>query len=80
MKLSNLKIGDKVKVYCTGALVEATVIKIENGGIITEHKPVRWGRDEYKKTAIYPSGYLQTKYGKSATTPKAFYNNKEITI
>jgi hypothetical protein len=91
MKLSQLKIGDKITHYCSGKLVEGTVIELKNGGVITSHEPVRWGRDTYEKTGIYEASELQKKWGgtdengqpckaKHQTTPAAFLNGNNIRI
>ena len=89
MKLSKLKPGQQIEVYCTGLLVKATVIKKFNDGFITEHEPVKWGRDEYTQTFVGPSSYLQSKWGGTDkngqpckgpdTTPGSFYKGKPIT-
>lgn len=88
MKLQDLKIGDKITHYCSGAIVEGTVIEIKNDGVITEHEPVQWGMDIYTKTGVYPSTYLQKKWGGKdkngqpgkgpETTPGAWYNGKPL--
>lgn len=80
MKLSNLKPGSEVQVYCFGELVKAKVIKRYGNGWITEHKPIRWGNDDHTQTFLNPSSWLQSTYNGSQTTPKAFYKGKEITI
>lgn len=88
MKLQDLKIGDKITHYCSGKLVEGTVIEIKGDGVICEHEPVNWGRDIYTRTGIYPSTYLQKKWGGtdkngqpckgSETTPGAWYKGKRL--
>lgn len=80
MKLSQLKIGDKITHYCSGVIVEGTVKKIVSPThIITEHEGIMWGKDEYKNTAIVESTPLQKKYGKEVT-PGAWYKGEEITV
>ena len=88
MKLQNLKIGDKITHYCSGKLVEGTVIEKKGHGVICEHEPVRWGNDTYTQTGIYPSTYLQKKWGGTdkngqptkgpETTPGAWYKGKRL--
>lgn len=77
MKLTDLKIGDEVETYCAGEIVKAKVTKKEGNFITVTHRPVRWGRDEFTETIIKPSTVLQYRHSK--TTPKAWYNNKELT-
>lgn len=87
MNLQDLKIGDTIKHYCSGLIVTGKVIEVKNDGVITEHEPVQWGRDIYTKTGVYPSSYLQKKWGgtdesgqpcksKYETTPAAWYNDE----
>lgn len=95
MKLKDLKIGDKITHYCTGKLVEGTVIELKKCHegkpmVITQHEPVQWGRDEYKTSSICESSYLQKKWGGTNehglpskgpdTTPGAWYNGKPLTV
>ena len=79
MKLQDLKIGDKITHYCSGAIVEGTVIEINENGVITEHEPVQWGKDTYTKTGIHKSTYLQAKWANEPVTPKSWYNGKPLT-
>jgi hypothetical protein len=78
MKLSELKIGDKIQCYCFSELVEATVAKREGNSVLVKHKTMRWGNDYFGETYIMPSTRLQMPY--SQTTPGAFYNGEKITL
>jgi hypothetical protein len=89
MQLQKLKIGDKVKHYCFGNLIEGEVIQTDGRGVLTRHEPIQWGREKFTETYIAPSTYLQKKWGGKdkdgnpakgmETTPGAFYNDKPIT-
>jgi len=76
MNLQDLKIGDKIEVYCAGELVTAEVIKQDKTGVTVKHKPVRWGKDEFTETLVKPSLWLQ--YSTSQTTPGSFYNKQPL--
>lgn len=90
MRLSELKVGDKITHYCFGKIVEGTVKKLLKNGVVTKHEPVQWGRDKFSESFVLESSRLQKKWGgtdengqpcKGAdTTPKAWYNGTEITI
>ena len=43
MKLQNLKIGDKITHYCSGLLVEGTVVIKGKKLVVTKHKPDNMG-------------------------------------
>lgn len=83
MKLLELKIGDTIKHYCCGQIVTAKVVRMEANGIVTEHEPVRWGRDEYTETFIYPATEQHIQSMRFAsnpveTIPSAWYNDEQI--
>lgn len=90
MRLSELKVGDKITHYCFGDVVEATVKQVFDKGIITMHGPVAWGKDTFDESFVWESTPLQKKWGgtdekgqpcKGAdTTPKAWHKGIEITI
>lgn len=76
MKLQNLKVGDKVRHYCCGEIVNSTVTKVETNRITTEHKEVIWGNDTYVRGIIYKS--LDLQYNTSQTTPGAWYKGRKL--
>ncbi len=90
MKLQDLKIGDKITHYCTGFLVEGTVIETGLKAVTTEHEPVTYGKDIYTRTLVTESSYLQKKWGGTSeaglpskrpdTTPGAWYNGNALTV
>jgi len=90
MKLQNLKIGDKITHYCSGLLVEGTVVIKGKKMVVTEHKPVNWGKDIYTNTSIMESSELQKKWGGKDkngnpakgmdVTPGAWYKGKPLTV
>lgn len=89
MELQKLKIGDKIKHYCFGRLIDAEVIETDGRSVKTKHEPITWGRDIYAESWVNPSTYLQKKWGGTGadgqpckgteTTPGAFYKGKPIT-
>ena len=90
MKLSELKIGDSIKHYCSGVIVTGEVIETGKDFVVTKHDPVNWGSDIYTNTRIMESSYLQKKWGGTdkhglpskgpATTPGAWFEGKELTV
>lgn len=90
MKLQDLKIGDKITHYCSGKLVEGTVVIKGKKMVTTEHEPVNWGRDTYTNTSIVESSYLQKKWGGTDEngqpskgmdiTPGAWYKGNPLTV
>lgn len=90
MKIQDLKIGDKITHYCTGFLVEGTVIETGIKAITTEHEPVQYGKDIYTRTLVTESSYLQKKWGGTSelglpckgpdTTPGAWYEGTALTV
>lgn len=79
MKLRDLKTGDKVKHYCSGEIVEGTIVEVNHHAVITEHPPVRWGTNTYTQTAIRRSTELHRQSTGNEVTPKCWYNEQLIT-
>jgi len=70
MKLTELKIGDKIKHYLFGELIIAEVIEILPNGVKTQHEAQKLGNNEFKYSFVLRSLYLQ--YNISQTTPRAY--------
>ena len=82
--LQDLKIGDKVRTFCFGHLVDGFVIQTDGIGVCIKHEPVTWGNQVCINTWIQPSTYLQKKFGGKdltngmETTPGAWYRGNPL--
>jgi hypothetical protein len=84
MKITDLKIGDKIKHYATGVIVTGEVIEVTNTGtryqVKTKHEPQMWHGGKHDTTLIYEQDKHLIKHGYSQTVPKCFdLSGAEIT-
>ena len=71
-----LKVGDKIKIYCTGALVDAEIIELTENSLTASHKPIKWGLDTLTRTTSF---MVQSYTGKpQKMTPHCFVNDVHI--
>lgn len=76
MLIQNLQIGDTIKHYCCGEIVEGIVKNKGIDFVESEHPPVKWGQNTFTKTTISKSTGLQKLV--SETTPSAWFNDAKL--
>lgn len=76
MNFVNLKVGDGIQIYCTGALVDATIIEIDDQKLTAKHKPVQWGNEIYTQTTAHAR---QTLGDLMPLIPHCYKDGKGIT-
>jgi len=77
MKITNLKKGTKIQVYCLGNLIEANIIEINKNEVKAKHDPIFSGNEKFEISTIIPSTDLQRPI--SRVTPGCFLNGVRIT-
>jgi len=78
MKLQDIKIGDKIRHYCSGEEVIGTVIKKDDRSVTTQHQPVTWAGEKYTETHISGPTPLQEAWSRgNFVVPKAHTMNGE---
>ena len=75
-KLSDLKKGDQITIYCTALLVEATITAITENSLTAKHEAVQWGNDTY---TITHSSQVQSFTGQpQKMIPHCFKDGEQI--